>query len=148
MRAGEVIRWNDFPESRITGTEIKPRWFVFLGCSSKLIDPVFFHLSTTTTQFQYFERNGPRAHHAFCRLKASDTPFEQDCIIDLFEQPYPFTEEVLTGNNDIEFKGELSEAYMRQIYACILKSQHYSPKLIRDIHTAFNDRGITGLKLP
>ena len=148
MTAGTVIRWNNFPESRIVEGEPKSRWFVHLGKSSALINPVFFHLSTTTTQLHHFEKGGDRAKHPFCLLRASDTSFDQDCIVDLYEPPYSFTEELLTGNADIEFKGGLTEQYLRQIYARVLRSPYFSKKVILDIHRSFNDIGITGLKLP
>jgi hypothetical protein len=105
MNPGTVIRWNSFPEPRLVEDEIKARWFVHLGSSTRMVDPVFFHLSTTTTQMHYFEKNGSRAKHPFCYLKSSDTPFDQDCVIDLYEPPHCFTEEILTGHKDIEFNG-------------------------------------------
>ncbi len=148
MKAGTVIRWENFPDARIVEGELKARWFVHLGRSTALVDPVFLHLSTTTTQLHHFQKGGDRAKHAFCFLKASDTPFDQDCVIDLFEPPYSFTEEVLTGNTNIEFRGELTEQYLRQIYACVLRSPYFSRKVILDIHRSLNDIGVTGLKLP
>ena len=148
MRAGTVIRWDHFPNPRLDN-EIKARWFVvYLGKTSSFESPVFFHFSATTTQADDFKIGGKRAGHQFCLLKATDTPFEQDCIIDLYEAPWPLTEDQLTGNPDIEFKGEISAECLKKIYDLLLKSSVFSKKIILHIHRALNDVAITGLKKP
>ncbi len=147
MRAGTIIRWNNFPEPRFD-KEIKPRWFIYLGHTSSLESPIFLHLNTTTTRMEDFSRGGRRAGHRHCVLKASDTPFDRDCIIDLHEMPWPISEDQITGNPDIEFKGELGTEYLRKIYELALKSPVLSRKILLDMHQALNDIGMTGLKMP
>ncbi|MGD9576758.1 MAG: hypothetical protein AB7Y74_00750 [Syntrophorhabdus sp.] len=147
MRAGTIVRWLNFPEPN-KGGDIKARWFIYLGKSTSLVSPIFYHFSTTTTQIDDFRNGGKRYGHPFLLFRASDTPFDQDCIIDFMEQPYHIGEEELTGNTNIEFTGELSADYLRAIYDRILKSSTFSRKVILDIHDALNNVGITRLKMP
>jgi len=148
MDAGTVIKWNNFPFPRI-GDVIKPRWFVCLGSSGALSEPVFLYLYTTTTNIDDFEQGGKRERHTHCHLRASDTPFDEDCVLDIDVDMYTPTEsQVIKDLKNIEVKGRLNEQYMRMIYNLIIRSSKISKKIKIDIHDSFNKIGITGLKMP
>jgi hypothetical protein len=48
LKPGTVFKWEKFPYPRI-GTEIKARWFVYLGDTGIIQGPIiaFFHTTTT-----------------------------------------------------------------------------------------------------
>jgi hypothetical protein len=145
MKAGTVIKWNNFPD-RIDG-DIKPRWFVYLGCSDSFSKPVLAYICTTTTQKQHYESGGNRSSHDFIYFKKNAFGFEEDCILDL-DSYYTKNKEIIDHNKDIEVKGELSGEIMMQIYNKILNSRHYSRIMKLDIHACFNAASIKGLKKP
>jgi hypothetical protein len=147
MKAGTVLKWNHFPFPRLGG-EIKARWFICLGDTGKLSDPVFAHLCTTTTNLLDFEPGGKRERHTTCSFRAANTPFEEDCILDVDEGPYSITRSEIENNTDIEVKGEIGEQDMRMVYNRVVRSGHFSKREKLDIHRSFNDAGITGLKKP
>lgn len=146
MKAGTVIKWNNFPHPRY-GKEIKARWFICLGDSGTITEPVFTYLCTTTTKFDDFKQGGKRERHTTCQFKANITPFEEDCILDIDEGPYSIRKSQIANNVDIEIKGELKEQDMRVIYNRIVRSSRFSKMVKIDIHRSFNDAGITGLKI-
>lgn len=147
MKAGIVIKWNNFPHPRY-GKEIKARWFICLGDSGILAEPVFIYLCTTTTNVVDFKPGGKRERHTTCQFKATSTPFEEDCLLDIDEGPYPILQSQIANNMDIEIKGELNEQNMRMIYHHVVRSSRFSKIVKIDIHRSFNNAGITGLKMP
>jgi len=147
MKAGTVIKWNNFPHPRF-GKEIKTRWFICLGNSGILTEPVFIYLCTTTTNLDDFKQGGKKERHTTCQFKANITPFEEDCVLDIDEGPYPIPKSQITDSIDIEIKGELDEQNMRMIYNHVVRSSRFSKKEKLDIHRSLNDAGITGLKMP
>lgn len=147
LQVGTVIRWNNFPDPRY-GTEIKPRWFIYLGRTDSLSNPIIIHIATTTTQLQHFESGGIRANHSHYKFSSKDTPFDEDCILDYEEKPYPVEQSIFEGNPDIEIKELLNENKIRMIYNQIRESNAYSKVIKLDIHRCLNNDGITGLKMP
>lgn len=147
MDVGTVFRWKDFPERR--SGEVKARWFIYLGDSGLFSQVLIAYLCTTTTQIQHFTKGGNRSshdHHLF--QKSPRSPFDEDCILDFDERPYPVPKSVLENNPSIEEKGRLDEQTLRMIYNRLLRSTMYSAIILRDIHESFNKIGITGLKKP
>ena len=147
MKAGTIIKWNNFPYPRYGG-EVKARWFVCLGDSGLLSEPVFIYLCTATTSLKDFESGGKRERHTICRFQARTSPFDEDCIVDVDEGPYSLSQHELANNADIEVKGQLTEQDMRMIYNRVVRSNRFSKREKLDIHRSFNDAGIDGLKLP
>lgn len=147
LKVGDVIRWNDFPYPK--EGEIKPRWFIYLGRSSNITHPIFLYFCTTTTQLQYFNAGGNRAHHTLKRFDVRQfSIFEENCILDYEEGIYDnLTEDkFIKCEANIEMKGSLDSDTMRNIYKQYLKSDICSRKILIDLHESFNQDGITGLK--
>jgi hypothetical protein len=108
------------------------------------------YLCTTTTNLRDFEPGGKREHHTTCLFKTAspDSPFDEDCILDIDEGPYSLPEAQISNNKDIEIKGKIGEQDMRMIYNRVVRSHRFSNRVKRDIHQSFNDAGITGLRMP
>ena len=147
MDAGTVFKWNNFKD-RQYGGELKPRWFICLGDTGILTSPIIAHISTTTTKKAAFEIGGSRHKHAICTFYARETPFEEDCILDINEAYYPIVQADLQNNPDIEIKGQLTHDQMRMIYNRFRSSDQFSKKILLDIHESFNKVGVSGLKKP
>lgn len=147
MDVGTVFRWKDFPYPRY-GDEIKPRWFIYLGKTGPFSNPVYAYLPTTTTQLHRFEPGGQCCTHSHKKFSAGTTCFDEDCIIDFDSRPYVLDHAELIDNSNIDIRGKLNDEDLKYIYAQILRSAHYSPAILRDIHTSFNNSGITGIRKP
>lgn len=148
MKPGTVFKWNNFPYPRI-GDQIKARWFVCLGNTGLLSDPIIVHLCTTTTSLNDFKSGGKRSSHRFLLFEKIRYPcFEEDCILDFDEPSFSESLKSLETNKDIEIKGELDNQTLKSIYNGISVSKYYSPQILLDIHTSLNQIGITGLKKP
>ncbi|MBA7658554.1 hypothetical protein ES703_66510 [subsurface metagenome] len=119
-----------------------------MGDTGKIIKPIISYCQTTTTQISDFTLGGNRSKHDHYILKAHETPFDQDCVIDLHIPPLPFEIIQLEKNEDIEIKGQLDLNTLKVLYNKILKSRCYSKMEKSDIHTSLNLIGITGLKKP
>lgn len=146
-KVGTVLKWNNFPDPK-RGSEIKPRWFVYLGTSSIFSIPIFAYISTTTTKIKDFGKGGKREVHDKIYFSKDNSPFEEDCVLDFDEGYYSIEKAKLEMNADIEIKGELDKNVLIRIYNGILKSDKYSKKVLLDIHSCFNQAGIEGLKKP
>lgn len=148
MKPGTVFKWNKFPYPKYGG-EIKPRWFIYLGDTGFLSTPIIAHFCTTTTSLDDFKPGGNRASHKHLFLRNAKYPFfDEDCILDYDEAPYPEEKKVLENNKDIEVKGQLDRECLKTIYNGILRSEHYPRKIVLDIHTSLNQIGVTGLTKP
>jgi hypothetical protein len=147
LKPGTVFRWDNFPYPRL-GTQIKARWFVYLGDTGELSSPVIVHVCTTTTSEENFKPGGKREHHRFIRFDSSKSPFGENCILDFDEPPYHLEKQFLESQSEIEVKGALDQLTLKTIYQGILISKFYSRKILLDIHTSLNLIGITGLKKP
>ena len=145
---GAVFRWVDFPHPRHNPEDRKPRWFIFLGRSDVLSQPVYAHFCTTTTQFRHFEPGGSRSKHDVIKFSKESSPFGEDCILDCDEAPYTTALDRLENEGNIEIAGRLPEQTLRQIYSRLLRSDGYSFAVLCDIYRSFNHAGITGLKKP
>ena len=146
---GTLFRWNNFPYPRY-GTEIKPRWFIYLGETGPFSQIAILYLATTTTQIQHFQHDGTRAGHAHFKFDIRQfTMFDEDCIIDFDEKPYPIEKEkFLNRQTDIAIKGKFNDDTLRMIYNRFLKSGACSKMEMLDIHNSFNNANITSLKKP
>ncbi len=148
MKPGTVFKWNNFPYPRID-SEIKPRWFIYLGDTGILSNPIIVHFCTTTTSMDDFKPGGNRVSHNHLKFERKNYPcFDADCLLDFDEPPFPEWQKSLEADKDIEIKGELKKETMKLIYKGVLKSPHYSPKIRFDIYTSLNQIGITGLSKP
>jgi hypothetical protein len=147
MEAGTVFKWNNFKDRKYGG-ELKPRWFIYLGDTGILTNPIIAHISTTTTNKAAFEPGGSRYNHSICNFYARETPFEDDSILDINEAYYPIERDRLENNPDIEIKGRLTDDQMRMIYNRFRSSDQFSKKVLLDMHESFNKAGIIGLKKP
>lgn len=75
--------------------------------------------------------------------------FDDDCIIDFDEKPYSIEKNNLLKNQaSIVEKGKLNEQTLRMIYNRFLESGLLSKMEMLDLHSSFNNSGITGLKKP
>jgi len=147
FKVGTVFKWNNFPDPKI-GSEIKPRWFIYLGASSIFSNPIISYISTTTTKIKDFDQGGKRESHNKIDFLKGNFPFEEDCVLDLDEGYYPIENSKLEIVEEIEIKGELDKNIMKRIYNGILKSEKYSKRVLLDIQNSFNQAGIEGLKRP
>jgi hypothetical protein len=153
LEVGTVIRWDNFPDPRFDiDNEIKARWFICLGFSGIFAQIAVVYLSTTTTQLQHYKESGKRKNHSHFIFQTNQYPtFEKDCVIDFSEQPYPATETKLKScQNDININimGKLTEDTMRMIFKRFSRSGSVAPKVLGDIHTSYNNAGITSLQKP
>jgi hypothetical protein len=146
LKVGTVFKWHNFEDRKDKDSKIKPRWFVYLGKTSKFSLPIYHIICTTTTKLSKFETGGERENHDIIRFNHKTTPFEEDCVLDLNESYYSIEENKFENNNDIELIGELNDNDKRQLYKRILKSDFFSKKITFDIHESFNMDGIEGLK--
>lgn len=142
-----VIRWNNF-EDRRKGGDIKPRWFIYLGDSGYFSIQLVIYICTTTTKESDFQKGGKRENHSYIKFSASNTPFEEDCILDFDESPFIYPKEKFANDPDIENIGILDDNTLRSIYKRILKSQAFSKIAKHDIHESLNVVGIENLKKP
>lgn len=148
MNPGDVFRWKDFPYPKF-GKEIKPRWFIYLGHTNVFQDPVIVHICTTTTNEGDFQKRGKRESHRYFLFELGKHPFDEQCLLDFDEDPYPFPQKDLECKPDIELKGSLDVGTLRIIYEGIYQSKHYSRTIKNDIYFSLKDiRGIGSLKKP
>jgi len=147
LRVGTVFKWNDFPDIRYGG-KLKPRWFVYLGETTKIQPPIIAYIQTTTAQKSDFNPGGNRNTHIHYEFKSEKTPFEVDCIIDFSIPSLDYEKEKLENNPQIEIKGELDTEILKILYNKMYKSPQYSKMKLLDIHNSYNMVGIAGLKKP
>lgn len=148
MKPGTVFRWREFAFPKYGG-ELKARWFIYLGDTGPLSSPVIAYICTTTTSLDDFKPGEKRASHRCLLLKKTNYPFfDEDCILDYDEEPYQVENKSLENNPNIEIKGELSHETLKTIYYGIWKSNHYSAKIVIDVHASLNQIGISGLRKP
>lgn len=81
MRIGTVFKWLDYPFQE--DQKVKDRWFIYLGTSSILENPLCVYISTATTQTYHYQNQGKRSHHKCLPFKKGQFGFEQDCLVDL-----------------------------------------------------------------
>jgi len=86
VKPGTVFKWNNFPFPRFGG-QGKPRWFIYLGNTGKILTPTIAYIQTTTSKITSYQTGGPKVNHDYLLLRAINTPFEKDCIIDFSIQP-------------------------------------------------------------
>lgn len=139
MQVGQIIRWRNFRFPQFGGQE-KPRWFICVGHTNKIIPPVLFYLHSTTRT----EKAEPR----FSFSKDTYSCFTHDCYLYFNEKPYPCSGEELRSNRSIGAFGNLDNDDMKKIYEGIRVSRVYSLVEKRDVHSSLNLMGITGLKRP
>ncbi|MGC9365527.1 MAG: hypothetical protein ACP5FK_00600 [bacterium] len=147
LNVGSVIKWSNFPYPH-HGNERKSRWFIYIGKTGIFTNPICMYLCTTTTSLDDFKKGGKRESHLRVFFKSKSSPFDENCLLDIDEKPYPFEEVRIFHNSDIEYKGDLEENKLREIYNKICKSNSYSFIVKKDIHKSLNSIGITGLKRP
>jgi hypothetical protein len=148
VNPGDVFRWKDFPYPKI-GSEVKPRWFIYLGHTNIFLDPVRVHLCTTTTNKQDFQKGGKRESHKHFLFEKGKHPFEEECLVDFNEDPDAFPKKDLENNPDVEPKGSLDARTLRIIYEGIYQSRRYSRRIREDIYFSLKDiQGIGSLKKP
>jgi len=149
LEIGTVFRWDNFPLPRY-GDETKARWFIYLGETGPFSQIAIIYLGTTTTQTSHFQSGGTRSGHSHFRFEARQfPPFEEDCILDFDDPPYPIEKErFLNKQSDISVKGKLREDIMRMIYKKFLEADSCSKMVMLDIHDSFNKADITALKKP
>lgn len=147
LKPGDVIKINDFKLQNKGGKD-KPVWMLFLGMDSILDCPIYIHLHRHTTKLQYYEKGGCRETHIIVRIdKKQYNFFDEDCILDFNELPYPIEknrfENVISPKS--ELVGSLKENTIREICKCIKQSPHYSNVVKASIRSSLNKNGITGI---
>ncbi len=143
MQIGDVIRWNKYPYPQYNNI-IKPRWFVYIGCTDIFNIPLQYYFVTTTTRQTRIisPKDG-------CSLLTNKFPFFTfNCYIDFEERPHTRIKSEVEKNPDIEIVGKLDEKTLKEIYNGIRKSSKYSPKIRLDIYNSFDRDGITDLEKP
>jgi hypothetical protein len=155
MRPGSVFLWKNYPfqEDR----EVKNRWFICLG--EEKSDPletnaelIFIIAATTTSQVEFYEEYRERGAHPHIKFDPRpDLGFTSSCILDLFFEPDVLAKAAFqkyVNQGEIEEKGLLSEAELRNVYEKICSSSAYSPILKKTIQHNFRAVGIAGLAEP
>lgn len=146
MRIGTVIKWLDYPFQ--ADQEVKDRWFVYLGTSSFLENPLFVYICTATTQKHHYQYRGKRSHHQCLSFKKGQFGFEQDCLVD------PNMLESVTSSvfeecaSQIEEVSILPEDMLRKLYNLIRIAEHPIRKIKADIHSNLNKIDMHNLKRP
>lgn len=149
LEIGTLIRWDHFAKPRY-GTEIKARWFIYLGETGTFTQVSLIYLATTTTQMNHFQTGATRSGHSHFKFETRQfNIFDDDCVLDFDDPPYAIEKaNFLNMQADITVKGQLDEQTLRMIYNRFLKSGACSKMVMLDIHNSFNSAGITGLKKP
>ena len=98
MQVGTVVRWRHFSDPQYGGVE-KPRWFLCLGNTGKIIKPTLCYLHSTTTT--------KRTNIPCFSFSTSKYPFfRENCFLYYNERPYCCAEKELIS---IE-KGRIMDA--------------------------------------
>lgn len=148
MEVGTVFIWHSFPFPRYKKNEIKDRWFIYIGKTSILDSNKLIYLVTTTTSIKEFETGGSRDNHQNIKFIPDDSPFEAECILDIDERPYLFSQDDFDRQTDIEIKECLNQQYLIKIYNKISLSNAYSKVQKLDIYNCFIEAGIKNIKKP
>jgi hypothetical protein len=150
FQIGTVFKWLNFPFTQYGNLDIKTRWFIYLGRSSKLNTPVFLYIGTTTSQTQHYDKDGCRSNSNFIRYKAGEFGFDTDCVLDIDADIYDYITESDFNrySADHELVSVLPQDQIRRIYNKILQSNFIGKKIKMDIHSSLNLAGITNLKKP
>lgn len=149
---GNVFIWNNFPDIRDPSSNIKPRWFIYLGKTSIFASPVIFYCATFTKKTGHetsYRAGGDRSNHITIELPKGEGGLVEDSILDLTSNFYDKEKERIDEcQSDISLQGSLNESRMRQIYKNILLCPTI-PKMMKiDIYNSLNLAGITNLKKP
>ena len=79
---GTVFKWINFPFQ--DDGEIKNRYFIYFGRSGFGVEPIMFHLFTTSTQLRHYHPvAGSRRNNRFFKFVADQYGFSSDCILDV-----------------------------------------------------------------
>jgi hypothetical protein len=143
VQIGDVIRWNEYPYPQYNNI-IKPRWFIYIGCTDIFSIPLQYYFVTTTTRPTRIIT--PKDVCSLLTNKFSF--FTSNCYIDFDERPITIIKSLVEKNLDIEKVGELDEKTLKEIYNGIRKSSKYSFQAILDIYNSFDRAGITDLEKP
>jgi hypothetical protein len=139
LKCGDVFKWIDFPYQN--DGKIKDRWFIYLGRMDITSSPLFYYMQTTTTQIGDFD-NGNRVDHKTVLLKATETPFQLNCLMDVSIPLLKFTSELILSVEDkCIYKGHLPENKKREILKKIEKT--ISKVQYRDIRESFRRDGLS-----
>ncbi|HMW08609.1 MAG TPA: hypothetical protein PKL30_25745 [Leptospiraceae bacterium] len=140
---GPVYRWDKFLYKQ-GGGSIKPRWLIYLGNSGIIAEPKLHLFCTTTTS--YFPERKDRAK-LFPELDYSSI-FTNDCYLYFDEKiNHLYDYQIEPHKKDIEFKGELRDKDLNEIYLgyWIYK---ISPIFLTYIKNSLENKGILNLPTP
>lgn len=148
MDTGTVFKWINYPKQR-DGT-IKDRWFVYLGTSSILSEPLNVFIFTTTSKKNLYEPWDKRENKKnTINFKAGEFGFDVDCILDVFYFQNNWTlGEFEKYKDNFDIKGKISDEKLKIIYEKILKENSIQKIIKTDIRRNLNDIRIFGLKKP
>jgi hypothetical protein len=152
LTPGTVLVWNGYEYPDDPKSAIKPFWFVVLGDTGLLDEPIYLLLIKSTTQLHYYESTGSRAKHPVIRLpEFNEYGFDKECLLDFGSIPIEKTlNEVQRkmGTNQIEIKGKLPLSKLKDIYSMVHSSRVYSYMHKCKIKNSLNRSGLSGLQEP
>ena len=148
MDTGTVFKWINYPKQR--DGIIKDRWFVYLGTSSILSEPLNVFIFTTTSKTNLYEPWDKRENKKnTINFKAGEFGFDVDCILDVFYFQNNWTlGEFEKYKDNFDIKGKISDEKLKIIYEKILKENSIQKIIKTDIRRNLNDIRIFGLKKP
>lgn len=114
-----------------TGFDAKERYFIYLGRSSILENPIYFFSCTTTTRFENY-----KDRKRICvRFEYSPTLFTQPCLICLDNLFDNMTVSEFESFNP-KFIGNIDKSKIKEIKEKLPKS-NISPIILKDILASF-----------
>lgn len=146
MRVGTVFFWNRY--QRHPTADPKGRWFIYFGKTVYGLQPLLYHIGTTTTQLHYYRNDGIRKNNIIVQFTAKECGFESDCILDIDRDIFSDNANRIEGNSEIHIKGQIPDAKLRDIYLLISKSRNVAKMVKRDIFFCFRSDGIKNLPKP
>lgn len=148
MDTGTVFKWTNYPKQ--IDMKTKDRWFVYLGTSSILSEPLNVFIFTTTSKKELYEPGNKRENNKnTINFKAGESGLDVDCILDVFYFQNNWTlGEFEKHKDNFDIKGKISDEKLKIIYEKILKENSIQKIIKTDIRRNLNDIRIFGLKKP
>ncbi len=140
MKIGSVFYWADIDKDDFGRP--KGRWFIILGTTGYGYEPSSYHVGTTTTQLQHFEKDGARHRHLVCYFSSGEGGFTESCALDIDEDIFAVEAAKVDSDPRVQEKGTLPASKLMELYARIKTSAHI-PRIVKgDIYQSFQNVGI------
>lgn len=144
---GSLFKWENFPHP--DDAKIKDRYFIYLGNTSRLTPPVMVYLCTTTTQLQYYEKDGIRSRNKYLRINAGEYGLPKDCVLDITKWTSDFAElDIVKSEACIQILCErLDGAFLRKVWDLIRADRSIAMIIKQDIAASLRRIEVGGIRL-